>query len=462
MIKRYSKILIGLIIAAVIAVGAYAGVSTYTNNKDKKALENDQKRYIFNFDGNKIKSLNIKNESGFYSFDKNGDSWIMTEGDDITLSSYKLTAIANAMSDLTADHILSEDEEDLGKYGLDDRMVITAVMYDGSENTIMIGSQVPGDSRYYAAKPGDKTLYLLSSIVVDNMWADRNDLRDSYMFDMDSSSEVTYLKYIEKGKVIFEVKQNSGSWEVLDPVTDISGNSSAITNMLTEIIRTKSMTFIDDESDLSKYGLDKPQFEIVLEGKSRKADYIFGDFYDDSEQFIYAQDKVTGQISVFETEATGCYGAKTEDILFKRLKTVKFEDMDTFDIDLLGTKIDIFYHYSNYDSEANVYRVNGINVDHNDETILDAMNNMINAITGMGFDNYLGGDIKKPETEALSHIIYNMLDGSKYSLEFYPEEGHEDRYMIFENGKYLGVTINEETFYNGVLSYYHVLMDLIK
>ena len=44
MIKRYMKLLIGLVAVAVIAIGAYIGVVVYKNNQTKKAYEEEQKK----------------------------------------------------------------------------------------------------------------------------------------------------------------------------------------------------------------------------------------------------------------------------------------------------------------------------------------------------------------------------------------------------------------------------------
>ena len=61
MIKRYMKLLIGLIIAAVIATGAYFGVLVKKNNDAKKAYEEIQKLKIFDFDPMDITSMSVKN-----------------------------------------------------------------------------------------------------------------------------------------------------------------------------------------------------------------------------------------------------------------------------------------------------------------------------------------------------------------------------------------------------------------
>ena len=45
MIKRYMKLLIGLVAVAVIAIGAYIGVVVYKNNQTKKKISSWEKHH---------------------------------------------------------------------------------------------------------------------------------------------------------------------------------------------------------------------------------------------------------------------------------------------------------------------------------------------------------------------------------------------------------------------------------
>ncbi len=465
MTKRYIRILIGIIITAVIALGAYAGVSIYNKSKNDKLLEESEKLNIFNFNEKSISEIKIHNASGDYEFKRENNEWMMTQGDNIAISSYKLSSISDTISTLKADSILNEGQEvNYEKYGLNNSMVITAVVSDGKEYSVEVGNQVPGDSRYYARKSGDNVVYLIASQYADILWSEKNDLKDTYMFDVSNANQITYLKYKCAGETIYELSKEDNKWQILDPCPSLTVNNSGVESILLEVIRASCVTFIDeDDKDLSAYGLDNPSYEIAVKTADKEAEFIFGDYYDEEEQYIYAQNKGTGQIYVFQTGSLGCIGTKTEDVLFRLLHSVAFINMDTFDIDMFGQKIDITYHYSITDNLQNDFVINGKKIDVTDEEILEAFNNLINSVIGMAYDNICEvSDELVLDNEPEAYITYHMMDDSEYKLEFIADTTDEEVLYIIANGKFTGTSINASTLKNGVSRYYEDLMDLLK
>ena len=147
MIKRYMKLLIGLVAVAVIAIGAYIGVVVYKNNQTKKAYEEEQKKIIFSFDPLDITDMDVTNSTGDFSFRLTDNGWEITQGQKFPLSPDRFVEIATTMSTLTASKVLTEEvPEDLSEYGLDAPMKISFRLNDDTGYTAYIGSKVPGDS----------------------------------------------------------------------------------------------------------------------------------------------------------------------------------------------------------------------------------------------------------------------------------------------------------------------------
>lgn len=465
MTKRYMKLLIGIIIAAVISIGAYVGVSLYKRSEDKKLLEKSRKNIIFDFDINKISQLKIHNSSGDYVFKVDGSEWVMTEGDNISFSPYKLSSLSDTLSNLQADSIIDENAQgDLEKYGLNNNMSVTAVLSDGKEYSLEIGKQVPGDSRYYVRKTGQNVIYLIQSTYADILWSEKNDLKDTYMFDVRNTNDIVYLKYRCEGKTIYELNKEDKEWNISEPYQDFTVNNAGVDTILAELIRATCTTFIDENTDdLSAYGLDDPTYEICVKTADKESDFIFGDYYDEDKQYIYAQNRGTGQIYVFLADSLGCIGTKTEDVLFRLLHSVAFVDMDKFDIDVFGQKMDIKYHYSITDNMANDFVINDKKIDVTDDDQIEMFNKLINSIIGMTYDNICEiSDESVLQNPPQAHVIYHMMDKSEYKLEFIPDPSDEKVLYIVANGKYTGASINASTLRNGVAAYYDDLMEILK
>lgn len=466
MIKRYMKLFIGLIIAAVISIAVYICVSIYRNNENKKLFEQEAKKAIFNFESADVTTLKVHNSDGDYVFEYNGDFWTMTEGADLQPGSAKLSEIAVTMSTLSADSILTEEKtENLQQYGLDDPLSIQAVFKDGTQKGIEIGKQVPGDSKYYLKVNGSDTIYLVSSTYVDELMAEKEDLTDRYMFNINNSSDINYLKYTLAGEVVYELSKNEDNeWSLLSPDINIPVNSAGITDITTFIIRATCATFVESsEENFKKYGFDSPQFEIEVKTPEKSARVLFGNNFDGNEEFVYAYNPDIDQMYIFSVSALGVQGTTVENVLTRTLHNEYRGNIDAIDIDIFGTKIKIDYGYNENDLLNGDYAVNGNAIDNSSEEIMLAFSQLFNSVTGMVYDK---ADIetknKKVKGEPECTIVYELKDGTEYKLEFIPQGSDSDYMYIVENGKYLNVLESKYSFKSGILAYYDELMSLIE
>ena len=143
MIKRYKKMLTGLIVAAVIAVLAYFGVLVYQNTQVKKQNAEAMKRVVFSFDPMDITDMDITNSTGNFTFKLTSNGWEMTSGQKFKLSADRIVDVSTTMAELVATKILTEElPDDLGAYGLANPMRITFKFNDGSEHSARIITDV--------------------------------------------------------------------------------------------------------------------------------------------------------------------------------------------------------------------------------------------------------------------------------------------------------------------------------
>ena len=132
-------------------------------------------------------------------------------------------------------------------------------------------------------------------------------------------------------------------------------------------------------------------------------------------------------------------------------------------MDILGTEINIEYNYVVAEGQTSSYKVNGKEINREDESVLETFNNMINAITGMCFDEVCETTLtnlksQKPEAK----IVYDIKDGKDYVLEFYKKDGDDSLLYIVENGVYTDTVIKKTSLENGVLLYYKELVEKMK
>ncbi len=469
MTKRYIKILIGLIIAAVIAIGSYLGVSVYRNNQQKKALEEQNKLIINTFNVQNIRKIKISNTTGDFEFeiDDKFDEWTQLSGEPVQVNSVKLNAVANNICELQAESILKENAsaEEYQTYGLDSPMIVTAVLKNGTEKGIEIGKKVPGTSSYYTRVSGEDTIYIISADYIDNIKAEKSDLKNSFLFDLSSSTEIVYLKYTQQDEVVYELKNENDTWKISYPYDWGVVDSSSINSIGAELIRAKAMRMEDFDGDLSKYGFDNPSYIIEARSKDKSVEMIFGDYFEDNEQFIYALDEALDQVYIFETQGVGCIGTKTEDVLIKKIN-LEYDylgDIKGFYVDALGTEIDIDHNYDPEDLSTEAHSINGIDIDVSDETTIAAFNSVVNAIRGISYEEIcLTPDEETMKKEPDITVVYRLADKSEYKLEFKQTPDDSNMYYAFKNGEYINVLVRRYMFENGVIKYYNELMDVLE
>ncbi len=464
MTKKYLRLLIALIVVAVIAIGAYAGVTVYKNNENKKLLEEANKNVIFKFNVNDIQTLKVHNSAGDYEFGISENSeWIMTSGDGIAFKAGKLAAICNTICDLTANSILTEKPDDLSKYGLDDPMIISAVT-DDDEYSLEIGKQVPGEAVYYVKVTGKNTIYLVSSDYIDSLWAERESLKDTYIFDVNNTNDINYFRFVKDGSTVYDLsRDDSGIWTIKEPFPEGKVNSSQVVSILSQVTRSSCLAFGEENpEDLSKLGFDNPSFEIEVKTASKAVNMLFGDYYDEDHRYIYGYNPEYKQVYIFEFETVGCLETKTEDIMDRELRNEYFGNIKGFSLDMFGEKIEIDFNYDPKNPTFADYKLNGEVVDTDDETTLNTFNLLIFAITGIAYDQiYENVSDDELNKEPSASVIYHLADGTDYKLEFIQKSDDEKYFYIKENGKYLNVLARRYTLEEGILKAYHDVMDLM-
>lgn len=466
MIKRYIKLLIGLVAVALIAIGTYVGVVISKNNSVKKAYENEQKKIIFSFDPLDITDMQVHNSSGDYSFRLTKDAgWIITEGDQFQIGADKFVQIAQTMCSLTATKILSETLPDnLDEYGLEDPMKVGFTLKDGTVCTADLGSQVPGDTAYYLKAEGNDTIYIVSEEDAENLNAELSELKDRFLFDTSGTGDINYLKYIDHGTIVYDIHKTDDKWTMVAPFKKGVVNGAGVTSIASLLIRAEAVTFIDEElTDPSKFGFDSPKYQIEVKTDEKEAKVIFGNYYDENQQYIYAYNKAIDQIYIFETASLGFIDSKIEDILVTRLHDEFFGNIKKFEMSVLGTDIDIDYQYNVAGETTPFYAINGKKVDREDEKTLETFNNLINSVTGLSFD-YVCEDVLYSDFSAEPEvtITYKLKEGDDYVLELIPKSDDESLLYIVENGKYTDTVIRKTVIENGILLYYKEMQDIMK
>ncbi len=471
--KRYLKIFIAFLIVAAVTVGILIGVSVSNKKKEAEKEAELHKNEIFVFDPSHADEVFVKNSEGDFSFkfDNVEQLWVSQDDSFSSVNPDKIHDIIYKMAELQSESVLIDeaDESEFAKYGLDDPTVISVKLDNSKKYSIEFGDAVPGQTKYYAKVTGENSVYIIDTFYADDIIADRNELIDPYIINA-SIEMVTGLKYYEAGETIYDLSKNAaGEWIIKEPFPQGRVGVTKLNTLLDALTRAESAAVVEEgKIELSKYGFDKPSYEVAIEAGEKKADYIFGDPAEFAQgsagvSYIYGMKKGGDQVFIFAVPAIACIGTSLDDLLFNQLHESYLGDLDGFKGNIFGTEFKFDYHYDPTHETENVFVLDGIEIDQANDEQTSASAELANSMLGFTFEKLCF----EPDEEYLKHkpdaeFTVEKHNGETYKLEFIQTPDDENLFYIIENGEYIQCLARRKSLESGVLKSYNALKKILE
>ncbi|MEY2528499.1 MAG: hypothetical protein QOJ05_589 [Verrucomicrobiota bacterium] len=212
----------------------------------------------------------LKTAAGDMEMEKKGDNWeivkpLHARGDD-----QKITDLLAQVTTAQIQQFVAEDRGDLRPYGLaEPRGSIT--LFAGDDKTgqsLQIGAPVAGTGekdkdQVYVRFTARNAVYSLPKKIEELLSIKPADLRDRHLVRIDPNilDRITIEAAGREKTVLARTDEN---WTIANKNNE-RANGGEVTRML-DLIRAEQVTrFVEDvASDLPKYGLDKPQLQVIF------------------------------------------------------------------------------------------------------------------------------------------------------------------------------------------------------
>ena len=322
-------------IGILVVIGAGAGI-TYVLLKNRPPEEyvrdsSYDKVRIVEYDRDKIQKIELNSPNGKLTLVREMGEWKADYPYSIRLDEMDVEDVAATFSALWAEDLVEENPEDLSQYGLDEPTATgTAYLEDGSTVVLYLGDRTPVGNTYYLMAEGDPNVYTVWMSSGNYLQYVVSDIRDTKLPELDSMS-MTYVKIVRNGVTQFELVDDenrrpedeiylftSGSWAMTQPYPQIMAvDLGELETFFKSIGAFEIKEFVDDDSaDLSKYGLDPPQAEVILRDVENELHFLLGSQVGDYDIYV----KIPGRHSV----------AKMDKSLFDFVHTPVFPLVDGF------------------------------------------------------------------------------------------------------------------------------------
>jgi uncharacterized ParB-like nuclease family protein len=278
--KKGKRLLLLIAVIAVFIAGALALKSmNAAREAADKAAATEEKPVVLSVDKNSLMEISYTNGEETLRFTKAEDHWQYASDPAFPLNESKVTAMADALSSLTASRKVADTLDQAEEYGLKTpSCTVAVVMADGTKQTLYFGDKNTVTNDTYAYVDGSQTVYTVASSVTSNFSSKLYGLIADEAFptiDASSISNVTYAALDKNLKLSYFPQSSDKSYSSmytwfsvgedgsLAPLDD--DKISTYFGTITGIAPTGTVDYDATGDELAAYGLDVPAATITVD-----------------------------------------------------------------------------------------------------------------------------------------------------------------------------------------------------
>ncbi len=263
------------------------------NNTSKKLLALRDKS-VLNFSKDEITRVLLTREDDALLFERDGDSWDISEPVSVRGDKGKIERVINGLSNLKAIEVASEDGEDLHRYGLDPPWG-RVDLFSGDD--VKVESLILGNARangnLYVKDVSRTHVFVVPPQTIRLITDDLEVFRDRRVLQFDRD-DVTGITLTYPGRIVTCEKDAEGKWyfhggeeAVRRPADD-----SRIDALLSDLFDLRVEEFVGEKgSSLAPYGLDDPAALVGLVGEGGELAGLVAGRTGEDGTYLYAMNR---------------------------------------------------------------------------------------------------------------------------------------------------------------------------
>lgn len=261
------KIIVLLVALVGVCVSTFA-VSRYQRYKEEIKESGET---VLSIETQDVTKVNWENESGQYSFTKEGEEWKYDDDDLFPVSTEKMEEMLSYFNDFGADFVI-ENVTDFAQYGLENPVATIHIETSDETYDISLGDYSQIDAERYVSFGGNEA-YLAVHDPMDEFSATSDDLIDNDTIPDFESIESMSVKtdsedynFFYEGEVTYSYDRNDVYFAEVDDDTKALSTEKVETYL--ENLKNLELTdFVDykvTDEELADYGLDTPDLTLEV------------------------------------------------------------------------------------------------------------------------------------------------------------------------------------------------------
>jgi hypothetical protein len=264
-------------ILLVVVLGALGGYIYFVDSKRDPATDGANPKAFASVVADNIEEIEIKNADGETSrVQRVGTDWQLVAPDKADADDGVVGTVTSNLSTLEVQRVVDENPADLTQFGLNPpRVDLSFRLKDQKDyQRLLVGEKTPTGGDYFAKRPAENRVFLISSYLDAIFNKSAFDLRNKAIltFDRSQASAVE----IVTGAAVTQFTGSGSDWRIAKPIA-ARADYAAVEGLMTRLSSTFMQKIVAKEAtDLKQYGLDSPALTATVTTGSSKATVIIG------------------------------------------------------------------------------------------------------------------------------------------------------------------------------------------
>ncbi|NOT28615.1 MAG: DUF4340 domain-containing protein [Acidobacteria bacterium] len=260
-----------------VVLGGLGGYIYFVDSKRDPAAESANAKAFTDLVADNIEEIEIKNASGETAHvQRVGTDWQLVAPDKADADDGIVGTVTSNLSSLEVQRVVDENPSDLAQFGLNPPRIDVAFRVKDQKDfqRLLVGEKTPTGGDFFAKRPGDNRVFLISSFLDSIFNKTAFDLRDKAVLKFDRN-EAKSIEIIA-GNNSKQFTGNGNDWRIEKPIS-ARADYAGVEGFLSRLSSTFMQKIVVSEtSDLKQYGLDQPALTATVTAGSAKSTLIIG------------------------------------------------------------------------------------------------------------------------------------------------------------------------------------------
>ncbi|MBE3124407.1 MAG: DUF4340 domain-containing protein [Acidobacteria bacterium] len=279
--------------------GLLAIVLLFDTRSENKIAAEEKANTLISLASGDIRKASLVRDGETLTFERNeAGPWRLTSPLQAAADDTEVGSFIDSLASLRIERVVEKEAKDLAAYEIPKMEVSLWVKGQDAPVRLLVGMENPLDKTLFAKREDDPRVVLLASTLKTTLDKKIFDFRqkDVFKFNVDDVKAVR----VRAKSLAWQAQREEAGWSLKAPVAALAAKGK-VESLLDSISGLRAKAFVTEAKTaeaLKKFGLDKPEYEVVLSLPASNQEIVFS-LHQEGEAF-YATTSLSTKVIAFE------------------------------------------------------------------------------------------------------------------------------------------------------------------